>query len=340
MNKGEKMQDSNLLKFSKQKVIKGCRKRGKMPITLRRWCHTGSYLLGSVFFFCLGYRVEKHFLFLDDLIDNNVMLVLRELPFLSFTFPLWSANLIASLLLFCTLLLIAPVIRVLWQRLFHFAVFCILLFVCVLPLHLHFDNARFNYENLLLLSYTLILNSIGVVLCFRGLIGMQFPRLNIFFSRVFIWIYNLRPIHFIIWVFISCILICSFISLEVFNGVPGFIDSCIYMFQARLFADGMLSAPLPHDPESFVLTNVILTDKWYSIYPPGYPAILALGIIFRITWLVNPLLGTLTIVCIYLIAKELYGDSIAKLSVILACASSFFLFMSSGFTSHTSTLSS
>ena len=110
------------------------------------------------------------------------------------------------------------------------------------------------------------------------------------------------------------------------------------MFKARLFADGMLSAPLPPDPESFVLTNVILTDKWYSIYPPGYPAILALGVIFRITWLVNPLLGTLTIVCIYLIAKELYGDSIAKLSAILACASSFFLFMSSGFTSHTSTL--
>ena len=74
------------------------------------------------------------------------------------------------------------------------------------------------------------------------------------------------------------------------------------------------------------------------MYPPGYPAILALGVLFRISWLVNPLLGALIIVGIYLLAKELYGDSTAKLSAILACASSFFLFMSSEFASHTSTL--
>ena len=110
------------------------------------------------------------------------------------------------------------------------------------------------------------------------------------------------------------------------------------MFQARLFADGTLSAPLPPEPEFFGITHVILNNKWYTMYPPGYPAILGLGVLFKITWLVNPLLGALTIVCIFLLAKELYGDSIAKLSAILACASSFFLFMSSEFASHTSTL--
>ncbi|MDE0087630.1 MAG: glycosyltransferase family 39 protein [Candidatus Poribacteria bacterium] len=71
---------------------------------------------------------------------------------------------------------------------------------------------------------------------------------------------------------------------------------------------------------------------------PGYPAVLALGVLFKVTWLVNPILGGLTIVCIFLLAKELYGDNTAKLSVVLACASSFFLFMSSEFASHTATL--
>ena len=309
-----------------------------MRVTLLQWCRIGSYLLGAVFFFWFGDRVQKHLVILEDNLDSNVLLVLRESPYLSFTFPIWSANLIAGVILFCTLLLIVPAIHVLWQRLFHFAIFCILLFICVLPLHLHLDNAHFNYEKLLFLSYTLILYSIGVVLCFRGLIGMQFSRLNTFLSRLFLWMHNLRPRLFVIWVFIGCILICGSISWHVFDGVPGFLDSCIYMFQARLFAHGMLSAPIPPEPQFFETVHVTLSNKWYTMYPPGYPAILALGVIFRISWLVNPLLGALTIVCIYLLAKELYGDSIAKLSAILACASSFFLFMSSEFASHTSTL--
>ena len=311
---------------------------GNVRSMLVNLCRFFSYLLGTVFFFWLGDRVKTHLVILKDSLDGNVLFVLRESPYLAFTFPIWCANLIAGGFLFCTLLLIIPVIRVSWQRLFHFAIFCILLFICVLPLHLQFANARFNYEHLLFLSYTLILGNIGVVLCFRGLIGIQFFRLHTFLSQPFRWMHNLRQRFFIISVFISCILICSFISWQVFNGVPGFIDSCIYMFQARLFAGGTLSAPLPPDPEFFGITNVILSKKWYTIYPPGYPAILGLGVLFRLTWLVNPLLGALTIVCIYLLAKELYGDNTAKLSAILACASSFFLFMSSAFTAHPSTL--
>ena len=309
-----------------------------MRAILLHWCRTSIYLLGAVFFLGLGDRVPKHLVILDDVLDNNVLLILRESPYLSFIFPLWGANLIAGVLLFCTFLLIVPVISMFGQRLFHFAIFCILLFISVLPLHLHFDAARFNHENLLFLSYSLILGSIGVVLCFRGLIGMQFSRLNTFLPRLFLWMHNLRPRLFLIWTFIGCILMCGSISWHIFDGVPGFIDSCIYMFQARLFAHGMLSAPIPPEPQFFGAAHTILSDKWYTMYPPGYPTILALGVLFRISWLVNPLLGALTVVCIYLLAKELYGDDTAKLSAVLACTSSFFLFMSSEFASHTSTL--
>lgn len=121
------------------------------------WCRTSSYLLGAVFFLWLGYRVEKYLVILEDNLDNNVLLVLRESPYLSLSFPLWCANLIAGVVLFCTLLLVVPVIGVLRQRLFHFATFSILLLICVLPLHVHFDTARFNFEKLFFHSYHLIL---------------------------------------------------------------------------------------------------------------------------------------------------------------------------------------
>ena len=310
-----------------------------MRVTLLQGCRTSIYLLGAIFFLYLGYWVPKHLVILDDLLDNNILVVLRESPYLAFSLPLWGTNLIAGVLLFCALLLIVPVTRVLrQQQWFHFAIFYILLFICVLPLHLHFDAARFNYEKLLFLSYRLILGGIGIILCFRGLIGIPFSFLHDRLSHFSIWMCNLHPHSFVIGGFISCTLICGSISWHIFNGVPGFIDSCIYMFQARLFAHGMLFAPPPPEPQFFEVIHTMLSNKWYTVYPPGYPAILGLGILLDISWLVNPLLGALTIVCIYLLAKELYGDSIAKLSAVLTCASSFFLFMSSEFMSHSSTL--
>ena len=310
-----------------------------MRATLLQWCRTGSYFLGAVFFLWLGYRVPKHLFILDAPLDNYVLLVLQESPYLSFSIPFWCANVIAGVFSFCTLLLIVPIIRLLRRRL-HSTIFCILLLSCVLPLHVHFDTGFLKHENHLLgLSYRLILCSISIVLCFRGIVDIpKGANLHALLDRFFLLISSIRPSVFLAGSFISCFMICSFISWHVFDGVPGFVDSCAYMFQARLFAHGMLYAPLPIEPVFFEAMHTILSDKWYTVYPPGYPAILALGVIFKISWLVNPLLGALTIVCIYLLAKELYGDSIAKLSAVLACASSFLLFMSSEFASHTSTL--
>lgn len=309
-----------------------------MRVTLLQWCRTGSYLLSAVFFLWFGYRLPKHLVILDDLLNYNVLLVLRDSPYLSLTIPLWVTNLIAGLLLFCTLLLIFPIIRVFKQNVLHFTVFCVLLFICVLPLHIHFGTENYNQQSLLFLSFRLILGGIGTVLCIRGLISVKISRLYAGLSRLFFWVRNISPRSFVISVFIGGVLICGSISWHIFDGVPGFLDSCVYMFQARLFANGMIFAPLPPEPEFFHVSHVIFSDKWYAMYPPGYPAVLALGVIFKISWLVNPILGGLTIVCIFLLTKELYGDNTAKLSAVLTCASSFFLFMSSEFASHTSTL--
>lgn len=321
-------------------MCKGYGIGGNMHITFYQWLRTGSYFLFAVFFLWLGSRVPQHLLILDEPLDNNLLIFVRDTPYLSFSIPLWCANLIAGALLFGTLILIVPIIRVLRQRLLHFVIFSVLLFVCVLPLHVHFDTGFLKHaDHLLGLSYRLILCSISIVLGFRGIVDIpKGANLHAILDQFFLWISSIRPSVFLVGAFISCFTICGFISWHVFDGVPGFVDSCAYMFQARLFAHGMLYAPPPIESHFFEAMHTILSDKWYTVYPPGYPAILALGVLFGISWLVNPLLAALTIVCIYLIAKELYGDSIAKLSVVLSCASTFFLFMSSEFASHTSTL--
>lgn len=305
-----------------------------------KWCRTGSYLLGAAFFIWLGYWIQEHFVVQDGILDKNVLLLFRETPYKSRYCPLWCANLIAGGILCCTLFLIMPVTRMFRLQWFHTTIFCLLLLICVLPIQLQFDVGGVKHETLLTrLSYRIILSSLGVVLCLRGLVCMpKLVRLHAILDRFFLWLSIIPRRMFLVGSFISCFVICGFISWFVFDGVPGFVDSCAYMFQARLFAHGMLYAPPPTEPQFFEALHTILSNKWYTVYPPGYPAVLALGVLFKVSWLVNPFLGALTIVCIYLLAKELYGNGIAKISVVITCVSGFFLFMSSEFASHTSTL--
>lgn len=293
------------------------------------WHRIGNYLFGGLFFFTIGYWVKKNLI----LLDGKALISWHESSYLSISFPLWGVNLIAGALLLYILLLILKNFTLLRQQRVHAVVFSILLPICVLPLYAHFNDVKHLSD-----VYSMVVNSVGTALCFRGLMGMRFSRIHKICSDIFQWIRDIRPRPFMIGMFMGCVLICGSISWHLFDGVPRFVDSCSYMFQARLFAHGMLSAPLPPETQFFEVAHTILSDKWYTVYPPGYPAVLALGVIFRISWLVNPILGALTIVCIFLLAKELYGDNTAKLSAVLACASSFFLFMSSEFASHTSTL--
>jgi hypothetical protein len=65
---------------------------------------------------------------------------------------------------------------------------------------------------------------------------------------------------------------------------------------------------------------------------------LMMGILIDAPWIVNPLLGSLTVILIYFLGVELYGKTIGRLSAILGALSPFILFMSSEFMNHASSL--
>lgn len=301
------------------------------PIQVYR---TIGYLFAGLCFLFLGYWVKNNLFIFDD----KLTISQQHASHLLIPLPIWCVNVVAGVLLLYTLLLILPNFTVLQQRRFQCGVFCILLFICVLPLHTHLNTARLNDVRVRSGVYSLIIYSVGIALCFRGLLSGQPAFIHTIGSRIFQWIHNISERTFLLCTVVGTLIICCIISQTLYDGVPGTYDGCMYMFQARLFSHGMLSAELPPEPQFFKYVHVILFDKWYTQFPPGFPAVLALGVLLRVPWLVNPLLGALTIGGIYLIAKELYGKNIAKLSVLLASASSFFLFMSSVFMSHTSTL--
>ena len=116
--------------------------------------------------------------------------------------------------------------------------------------------------------------------------------------------------------------------------MPHVPDEVAYLFQAKYLASGRLFLPPPPDAIAFELPHTLITDKWFSIFPPGWPAVLALGVMAGVPWLVNPLLGALAVLLLHRVAAAHYSTNTADLAAGLLAASPMFLLMSAGLMSH------
>jgi hypothetical protein len=103
------------------------------------------------------------------------------------------------------------------------------------------------------------------------------------------------------------------LSQLLFGGVPHIQDSAAQFIHAKVFAQGMLTAPSP-EPRDFFLTPLMIdrAGRWYSQFPPGHTALLALGHLAGAPWLVNPLLGSLCVPAVYALAREIHGRGAAR----------------------------
>src|SRR5262249_52062679 len=95
------------------------------------------------------------------------------------------------------------------------------------------------------------------------------------------------------------------------------------------------SVPVPVPLEAFDLTHMISRHAWYSQYPPGHTLLLCLGLVLRAPWIINTLFGSLAVVLLYWIAREVYDEGVGRTAAILGALSPFLLLMSSSFMNHT-----
>jgi hypothetical protein len=144
-------------------------------------------------------------------------------------------------------------------------------------------------------------------------------------------------------IFVSGVLTVIFatlvaISQIVFKNRPMNIDAIVQLFQAKSFARGYLFAPPPPFPEFFItLNNLFEPTGWYSQYPPGHIAILALGVLCGAPWLIMVACSTLTALFLFLFVREIYDERTAKLSLLLLVLTPFFLFMGASQMNHVTT---
>jgi len=120
---------------------------------------------------------------------------------------------------------------------------------------------------------------------------------------------------------------------------PHIADEVAYLLHARFLAAGSLTLPAPPAPQAFeIYLMQFRGSEWFAVTPPGWPAMLALGVRLGAPWLVNPLLAGVCVLLTYLLVQELYDRKTARWVVVLLCASPWFLFMSMNFMTHTFTL--
>ena len=148
-----------------------------------------------------------------------------------------------------------------------------------------------------------------------------------------------RSIPWPVWAAAAFVLVFSTAyNILFFDRVPHIHDEACYLFQARMFLDGHLTVPSPCSPESFDFPHMVNDGRWYSMYPPGFPLLLAVGLLVKAPWLVNPLLGAFAILLLFLIGAEVYDRTVGVLAAILGAISIWHLIMSATMMSHSASM--
>lgn len=110
------------------------------------------------------------------------------------------------------------------------------------------------------------------------------------------------------------------------RGGPRIIDATSYFLEARALSRGYLAFPVP-DPSGSFRGRFLLTPPEATtlavLFPPGYPALLALGFLVGAPLAVGPLLAALLTWVTYALARELYGKqdvALVAATLSVACA--------------------
>jgi hypothetical protein len=119
------------------------------------------------------------------------------------------------------------------------------------------------------------------------------------------------------------------VATRVFEAVPHVEDEMAYVWQAKVLVHGQMTAPTPPEPQSMYVPFVVDANGHRSAkYPPGWPMVLALGMLLGIRTWVNPLLGGLAIWLTFRLGQKICNSPTGLLAALLTLTSPFFLILS------------
>ncbi|MGD8463289.1 MAG: glycosyltransferase family 39 protein [Anaerolineae bacterium] len=144
-----------------------------------------------------------------------------------------------------------------------------------------------------------------------------------------------------LWILLICVLAFSStaaVSYFAFERLPHLEDEVAYLFQAKTLAMGRLTVDSPTQPDAF-WTPFVLDHQGqrFGKYPPGWPAVLALGELAsggQASWLVNPMLAAAALYLVFRLGQSLYDDRTGLLAAALGLTSPLFWVLGGSLLSH------
>ncbi|HTX90550.1 MAG TPA: STT3 domain-containing protein [Anaerolineales bacterium] len=131
------------------------------------------------------------------------------------------------------------------------------------------------------------------------------------------------------------VLAAALVADRVFERVPHVEDEMAYVWQAKVYARGQLTAPAPPDPGEMMVPFVVnYHGQRFAKYPPGWPMLLAFGVLLGLRDWVNPLLAGLAIWLTYRLGGKLFSRGVGLLAAFLILTSPLFLINSGSLDSH------
>lgn len=131
----------------------------------------------------------------------------------------------------------------------------------------------------------------------------------------------------------------AFLSRSVFEHLPHLEDEVAYLFQAKVFATGAVTAPTPEPRRAYWQPFVVdYQGKRFSKYTPGWSSVLALGVIAGQPWLINALLAAMTVALVYRLGSEIFNHDVGLIAAALTAFSPAALLLNASLMGHTAAL--
>ncbi|HSG47912.1 MAG TPA: phospholipid carrier-dependent glycosyltransferase, partial [Longimicrobiales bacterium] len=132
----------------------------------------------------------------------------------------------------------------------------------------------------------------------------------------------------------------GFTAHALFDARPLHVDGMTQALEARIMADGHLSVPVADDPRFFSSALIIEHEgRAFSQFPPGWAALLALGMLVGLPWLVAPVCGALAVYGLYrLLLENGEAPGTALGAAVLLGLSPWFVVNAAAWMSHVPTL--
>ncbi len=138
---------------------------------------------------------------------------------------------------------------------------------------------------------------------------------------------------------VGLVLVLYLINQHILHSFLSSADEHSCYFLAECLRKGKLFVDIPPLADFFKVAHVGMRDgKWFSVYPPGWPLIWAMGLKFNIVDWLNPVLSALSTFFFYKAGTKLFGRAPTRLGLAFMILSPFFAFTAASYFSHATCL--